>query len=40
LLLLGKEVFAVATGLYNILLAKVLEKLEPVPAALVKPRRK
>lgn len=29
MLLIGKEVFAVATGLYNILLAKVLEKLEP-----------
>lgn len=32
LLLIGKETFAVATGLYNILLADVLKKLEPVPA--------
>ena len=31
LLLVGKETFAVATGLYNILLADVLKKLEPVP---------
>jgi len=32
LLLIGKETFAIATGLYNILLADVLKKLEPVPA--------
>ena len=31
LLLVGKEIFAVATGLYNILLADVLKKLEPAP---------
>jgi len=42
LLLVGKEVFAVATGLYNILLADVLKKLEPVPAepVLLKSARK
>lgn len=32
LLLIGKETFAIATGLYNILLSDVLKKLEPVPA--------
>jgi hypothetical protein len=31
LVVLGGEVFAIATGLYNILLAKVLEKLQPEP---------
>lgn len=41
-LLVGKETFAVATGLYNILLADVLKKLEPVPAEpqLLKSKRK
>lgn len=44
LLALGGEVFALATGLYNILLAKVLDglstaMLKPAPT-LVKPRRK
>lgn len=29
LLLLGKETFAIATGIYNILLSDVLKKLEP-----------
>lgn len=33
-LLIGKSTFAIATGLYNILLADVLKKLEPEPKPL------